>query len=251
MLTRKELHRLRGPAQLREEEAEMMFEYLRSFGVISGQPRNTFVKPLSPFRDFVYLPETRRADVSEMPDSMKYDGPIQDWYNWYVGAYLDEDVPPIKTDNAGIYLLEEEALEDVILAVGVHYPATPSTEFYTATGRYRFSIAGNDTTEQLGKQLVELATTPRNELKQTDSNWPSYSPERYYTKTRTMNDKGKDYEIGKGAWFEKSNGLLNEPAVFMESIDEAYNTNGRIFFIIGNPRVPQVNFNAINYKVIR
>ena len=66
-----------------------------------------------------------------------------------------------------------------------------------------------------------------------------------------MNDKGKDYEIGQGAWFEKSNGLLNEPAVFMESIDEAYNTNGRIFFIIGNPRVPQVNFNAINYKVIR
>ena len=247
MLTRKELHRLRGPAQLREEEAEMMFEYLRSFGVISGQPRTTFFKPLSPFRDFVYLPETRREDVSEMPDSAKYDGPIQDWYNWYVG----DSGPPIKTDNPGIEEPLPEALEDVILAVGVHYPASPSTEFYTATGRYRFSIAGNENDDELGKQLVELATTPRNELKQTDFNWPSYNPERYYTQTRTMSDKDKDYEIGKGAWFEKSNGLLNEPAVFMESIDEAYNTNGRIFFIIGNPRVPQVNFNAINYKVIR
>ena len=163
MLTRKELHRLRGPAQLREEEAEMMFEYLRSFGVISGQPRNTFVKPLSPFRDFVYLPETRREDVSAKKPSMKYDGPIQDWYNWHVG----DSGPPIKTDNPAIEEQLPEALEDVILAVGVHYPASPSTEFYTATGRYRFSIAGNDTTEQLGKQLVELATTPRNELKQT------------------------------------------------------------------------------------
>ena len=248
MLTRKELHRLRSPAQLRWEEAEKMFEYLRSFGVISAQPRDTFVKPLSPFRDFVYLPETRREDLSPIPEEYKYDGPIQDWYNWYVGVAG----PPIKTENPGPspWGEEDERLSDVILAVGVHYPATPSTEFYTATGRYRFSIAGNENDDELGKQLVELATTPRNELKQTDFNWPSYNPERYYTQTRTMSDKGKDYEVGKGAWFEKSNGLLNEPAVFMESIDEAYNTNGRIFFIIGNPRVPQVNFNAINYKVI-
>jgi len=249
MLTRKELHRLRSPAQLRWEEAEKMFEYLRSFGVISAQPRDTFVKPLSPFRDFVYLPETRREDVSPIPEEYKYDGPIQDWYNWYVGVAG----PPIKTDNPGIEEpYENDALEDVILAVGVHYPASPSTEFYTATGRYRFSIAGNENDDELGKQLVELATTPRNELKQTDSNWlQSADPNRYYTKTRTMRDNGKDYEVGQGAWFEKSNGLLNEPAIFMESIDEAYNTNGRIFFIIGNPRVPQVNFNAINYKVIR
>ena len=95
MLTRKELHRLRGPAQLREPEAEKLIEYIRSFGVISGQPRDTFSKPISVFRDFLYLPETRRADVSEMPDYVKYDGPIQDWYNWYVG----DSGPPIKTDN--------------------------------------------------------------------------------------------------------------------------------------------------------
>ena len=47
MLTRKELHRLRGPAQLRVQEAERLIEYIRSFGVISGQPRDTFSKPIS------------------------------------------------------------------------------------------------------------------------------------------------------------------------------------------------------------
>ena len=246
MLTRQELHRLRGPAQLRVEEAEKMIEYIRSFGVMSGQPRDNFSKPLSVFRDFLYLPETRREDVGKIPDHMKYDGPIQDWYNWYVG-----DGPPIKTDNPGIEEpYEEEALEDVILAVGVHYPASPSTEFYTADGRYRFSIAKTDTDKELAEQLITLANTPRSQLKQTDADWKYNDPNRYFLKTRTITDGGKDYEIGEGMWFEKSNGLLNEPAVFMESIEAAYDTNGHIFFIIGNPRVPQVNFNAINYKVI-
>ena len=246
MLTRKELHRLRGPAQLRENEAEKLIEYIRSFGVMSGQPRDNFSKPLSVFRDFLYLPETRREDVGKIPDDMKYDGPIQDWYNWYVG-----DGPPIKTDNPGIEEpYEEEALEDVILAVGVHYPASPSTEFYTADGRYRFSIAKTDTDKELAEQLITLANTPRSQLKQTDADWKYNDPNRYFLKTRTITDGGKDYEIGEGMWFEKSNGLLNEPAVFMESIEAAYDTNGHIFFIIGNPRVPQVNFNAINYKVI-
>lgn len=248
MLTRKELHRLRGPAQLRVQEAERLIEYIKSFGVMSGQPRDVFNKPLSVFRDFVYLPETRRADVAEMPDALKYDGPIQDWYNWV----LDEDSsPPIKTDNPGIDgPYEDEALEDVILAVGVHYPATPSTEFYTADGRYRFSISDKHTEKELAEQLIALANTPRSELKQTDANWKHNDPNRYYLKTRTITDGGKDYELGEGMWFEKSNGLQNEPAVFMESIDAAYDTNGHIFFIIGNPRVPQQNFNAINYKVI-
>ena len=249
MLTRKELHRLRGPAQLREPEAEKLIEYIRSFGVISGQPRDTFSKPISVFRDFLYLPETRRVDVSEMPDYVKYDGPIQDWYNWYVG----DSGPPIKTDNPGGIKepYEDEALEDVIVAVGVHYPATPSTEFYTADGRYRFSISDHQgTDEELAEQLITLATTPRSELKQTDTEWKYNDPNRYYLKTRTVRDGGKDYEIGEGMWFEKSNGLLNEPAVFMESIDAAYDTNGHIFFIIGNPRIAQKNFNAINYKVI-
>ncbi len=248
MLTRQELHRLRGPAQLRVEEAEKMIEYIRSFGVMSGQPRDNFSKPLSVFRDFLYLPETRREDVGKIPDHMKYDGPIQDWYNWYVG-----DGPPIKTDNPGIEEpYEEEALEDVILAVGVHYPATPSTEFYTANGRYRFSISDKKTDRELAEGLVALAETPRAELKQSDPNWKHNDPTRYYLKTKIIKDPytKKEYEVGDGMWFEKSNGLLNEPAVFMESIDEAYNTNGHIFFIIGNPRVPKVNFNAINYKVI-
>jgi hypothetical protein len=159
--------------------------------------------------------------------------------------------PPIKTDNPAIEEpYEEEALEDVILAVCVHYPATPSTEFYTADGRYRFSIAGDDTAKELGKQLIELATTPRSKLLQTDVEWRHGNPNRYYTKTHGISEDGKYYKLGKGAWFEKSNGLLNEPAVFMESIDSAYNTNGHIFFIIGNPRFPQEYFNAINYKVI-
>ena len=40
MLSARDLHRLRGPAQLRVEEAEKLFEYIKSFGIISGQPRN-------------------------------------------------------------------------------------------------------------------------------------------------------------------------------------------------------------------
>lgn len=253
MLTRKDLHRLRGPAQLREDEAEKMFKYLQSFGVISGQPRDTFVKPLSPFRDFVYLPETRREDVKSMSGYRAYDGPIQDWYNYHLRGIK---VPLIKTDNPRMKadLKYDPSLKDVILAVGVHYPATPSTEIYTATGRYRFSIAGlasgKTTTKELGKQLVKLAKTPRIQLKQTDADWSQQDANRYYTKTGNITTGGKDYEVGQGPWFEKSNGLLNEPAIFMESIEAAYNTNGHIFFIIGNPRVELQTFNAINYKVI-
>jgi len=55
MLTRQELHRLRGPAQLRVDEAEKMIANIRSFGILSGQPREIFSKPVSVFRDFVYL----------------------------------------------------------------------------------------------------------------------------------------------------------------------------------------------------
>lgn len=249
MLSAKDLHRLRGPAQLRVEEAEKLFEYIKSFGIISGQPRDVFNKPLSIFRDFVYLTETRREDVGTMSGTLAYDGPIQDWYNWYVG----DSGPPIKTDNPSmVEPYEDEKLEDVILAVGVHYPATPSTEFYTADGRYRFSIAGDDTAKELAEQLLKLAKTPLLELLQTDKGWKHRDDNRYYTKTHTISEGGKDYNIGKGAWFEKSNGLLNEPAIFMESIDAAYNTNGHIFFIVGNPRLPRSmrGFNAINYKVI-
>ena len=262
MLSQKDLHRLRGPAQLRKDEAEKLFEIIKSFGVISGQPRSTFVQPLSPFRDLVYLTETSsNTDGFSIKDFNnrgnmeigKYgDGPIHDWYNWHPS----ESFPAIKSNRPIAERYEEDSrLQDVVLAIGVHYPATPSTEFYTADGRYRFSIANvgrkESSASDLGEQLVKLATTPRNELKQTDSNWPSYNPERYFTQTRTMYDNGKNYEVGQGAWFEKSNGLLNEPAIFMESIDEAYDTNGRIFFIVGNPRVSLQSFNAINYKVIR
>ena len=246
MLSRKELHRLRGPAQMREEEIEKMIEYIRSFGVMSGQPRDIFVKPLSPFRDFVYLTETRRADVAEMPNWVKHDGPIQDWYNWYVGS----SGPEIKTAGPNTPN-HNPNLEDVILAVGVHYPATPSTEFYTADGRYRFGISDKHTDKEFAKQLLTLAETPRSELKQTDTEWKYNDPNRYYLKTRTVREGGKDYEIGEGMWFEKSNGSINEPAVFMESIDAAYDTNGHIFFIIGNPRIPRQSFSSINYKVIR
>ena len=251
MLTRKELHRLRGPAQLREDEAEKLFEYLKSFGVMSGQPRETFNKPISIYRDLVYLTETRREDASTKFQDwpwLAYDGPIQDWYNWYASRM--NGLPPIKTDNPGVKAVDDKRSQDVVLAVGVHYPATPSTEFYTADGRYRFSIAGDDTAEELGKQLIELATTPRSKLLQTDVEWRHGNPNRYYTKTHGISEDGKYYKLGKGAWFEKSNGTLNEPAVFMESIDSAYNTNGHIFFIIGNPRFTQEYFNAINYKVI-
>jgi hypothetical protein len=247
MLTRQELHRLRGPAQLRVDEAEKMIANIRSFGILSGQPREIFSKPVSVFRDFVYLTETRRDEVADIGDHMKYDGPIHDWYNWNVG----DSGPPIKTDDPEIEGPYEDVTQnDVILAIGVHYPATPSTEIYTANGRYRFGISDKHTDKELAEQLITLANTPRSQLKQTDAGWKYNDPNRYYLKTRTITDGGKDYEIGEGMWFEKSNGLLNEPAVFMESIEAAYDTNGHIFFIIGNPRVPQVNFNAINYKVI-
>ena len=244
MLTRKELHRLRGPAQLRAYEADRMFEMIKSFGIISGQPREIFVKPLSVVRDFVYLPETRRANIRGKQKT--WDGPIQDWYN----AYVRDPGPPIKTNNPKIATDASLWNENVILAVGVHYPATPSTEFYTADGRYRMSTATNESPKELGEQLIELATTPRNELKQTDAGWKHKDEERYYLKTKTLWQGGKPYEVGTGPWFEKSNGRLNEAAIFMESIESAYDTNGHIFFIIGDPRVPQVNFNAINYKVI-
>ena len=112
MLSRQELHRLRGPAQMREEEIAKMIEYIRSFGIMSGQPRDTFVEPLSPFRDFVYLTETRRADVAEMPNWVKHDGPIQDWYNWSVGS----SGPEIKTAGPNPPN-HNPNLEDVILAV--------------------------------------------------------------------------------------------------------------------------------------
>jgi len=98
MLTRQELHRLRGPAQLRVDEAEKMIANIRSFGILSGQPREIFSKPVSVFRDFVYLTETRRDEVADIGDHMKYDGPIHDWYNWNVG----DSGPPIKTDDPEI-----------------------------------------------------------------------------------------------------------------------------------------------------
>lgn len=257
MLSATDLHRLRGPAQLRVDEAEKLFEYIKSFGIISGQPREPFVKPISVFQDLVYLPEMRRSDVSAIPEPEKYDGIIHDWYNWNLRSSAiirpKSEIPQIKTANPSmVEPYEDEKLEDVILAVGVHYPATPSTEFYTADGRYRFSIAGDATAKELAEQLVKLATTPRSELLQTDKGWKHRDDNRYYIETHTISDGGKDYNIGKGAWFEKSNGLLNEPAIFMESIESAYDTNGHIFFIVGNPRLPRSmrGFNAINYKVI-
>ena len=255
MLSATDLHRLRGPAQLRVDEAEKLFEYIKSFGIISGQPREPFVKPISVFQDLVYLPEMRRGDMKYLPDSEKYDGVIQDWYNWNLRTSFRttegfDVVPPLKTNNPSWFGIDEQ--EDVILAVGVHYPATPSTEFYTADGRYRFSIAGDATAKELAEQLVKLANTPRSELLQTDKGWKHRDDNRYYIETHTISEGGKDYNIGKGAWFEKSNGLLNEPAIFMESIESAYDTNGHIFFIVGNPRLPRSmrGFNAINYKVI-
>ena len=155
-----------------------------------------------------------------------------------------------------------------VLLVGVSYPANPLLLIPDIRGSYMISTSkynqqmtkvddgkgsydmkkriGPDEMDRLVKDTLYLFNTPLKDLKQTDKDTAAFSPERYYISQ--IEHEGKKYGQGHSVDKWPANNDLSQRIT--DIMDEAFDTNGHIFFVLGKHRILRQQFSSINNKVI-
>jgi|LWDU01.1.fsa_nt_gi hypothetical protein len=268
----------KGGKQLMPKQWKKLFETIDTYGILSDQPSETQITDLGDGAELIYFPEVRKEALKPYEyGGRKMVGLLDRIYFIHNG---NSELKKI-LDSGGEH---PEGGKLNILLVGVNYPANPSLIFPDMLGSYLISTAGYEQqmtkVDNLGRSTIShsphtmkkritpkeldrlvddamyLFKTPIKYLKQSGKDAWSYTDNRYYTgqKEHEGITYGQGFFVDR--WFtdKEMKKLGWEPQTIQERminiLNETFDTNGHIFFVIGKQRILRKSFDSINNRVI-
>lgn len=266
----------KGGRQLMPKQLKRMFETIDTYGIMSDQPRFTQITDLGDSAKLIYFPEVRKDNIRSIHHIFDQHGQIAINEDMTVPKLLAAILKEEQKSSSG--MISQKDLNYIadrkrsVLLVGVSYPANPLLLIPDIRGNYMISTSGYEQEmtavnqqgdmkkrithkemDRLVKDAIYLFQTPLKQLKQFGS-YPSNN--RYYISQ--MTHEGKKYGQGFSVdrWnTAKENKELGLPNIGVSQLItnillESLDTNGHIFFVIGNQRILRQQFDSINAQVI-